>query len=306
MSTEFVGWASAHRSDMVGQSPTLQLMDRWYGHSIPHGHSLTRVLFAILLIIFLFSVILLILPHRHHPPIDTRQTAQFHSIETALELFRSDSDYYSPSGAMDDEGRHYCGAMKLCEAAMGRDLQGFHPNSKFKADGLDESGELLYEPNTLDARKGPYLPEENGHPYRLKNLYKNVSPFDGNDYVLCDEWRGVTHLSTGRRVGMPVLYYKADTSKMAHDVNDPNNPENIYDYRDNHALLALGVPGDPNQKHPLFENPKMFYEMTRNYKYAKTRKPNRADTFILLSAGPDGLYGTKDDITNFVMRWKPK
>ena len=27
--------------------------------------------------------------------------------------------------------------------------------------------------------------------------------------------------------------------------------------------------------------------------------PYRADSYILISAGPDGLYGTGDDITNF-------
>jgi len=28
-------------------------------------------------------------------------------------------------------------------------------------------------------------------------------------------------------------------------------------------------------------------------------RPFRADTYILISAGKDGLYGTKDDICNF-------
>jgi len=27
--------------------------------------------------------------------------------------------------------------------------------------------------------------------------------------------------------------------------------------------------------------------------------PHNAETFILLSAGPDGLFGTEDDIANF-------
>jgi len=112
----------------------------------------------------------------------------------------------------------------------------------------------------------------------------------------------------GDKTQIAILLYssKADTSKTAHDVNDPNNPENIYDYRDNHALLALGVPGKPGQKHPLYENPKIFYEMSRNYRFTETNKPQRADTYILLSAGQDGLYGTKDDFTNFDFRWKPK
>jgi hypothetical protein len=164
----------------------------------------------------------------------------------------------------------------------------------------------LYDSNTLKVRKGPYLPIENANAYRLKDLYKDVGPFDGNDYVLCDVWRRVTHIGTRKKVGMPTLYYKARASKTAHDTNDPNNPENIYDYRDNHALLALGVPGKPEQRHPLFENPKIFYEMTRDYRATKMSRPKNADTFILLSAGWDGLYGTQDDIGNFDMRWKPK
>jgi len=263
------------------------------------------IVLAMLLLLFCLCLPLLNRTYGPHPPGQVVKH-QFLSIEVALELFNSDFNGYPPSDALDEDGRSYCGAMKLCEAVMGRDLQGFHPNSKFKADGLDESGAFLYDPNTLEVRRGPYYPIELPNTYRLKDLYKNIGPFDGNDYVLCDELRRVTHTGTGRRIGMHVLYYKANTSKTAHDVSDPNNPENIYDYRDNHSLLALGVPSDPAQKHPLFENPKIFYEMTRNYNFTKTSKPQRADTFILLSAGLDGLYGTEDDIANFDIRWKPK
>lgn len=233
---------------------------------------------------------------------EVKQKTQFFYIDGAIELFNSEFDGYPPSDALDEDGRSYCGAMKLCEALMGRDLQGFHPSSKFRADGLNESGAFLYNPNTLEDRKGPYVPDASSNPYRLKDLYKDLGPFDGNEYVLCDIFRQVTHIGTGGKIGMPILYYKADTSKTAHDVNDPNNPENIYNYRDNYALLALGVPGDPTRKHPLCQNPKIFYEMTRNYRSAKTNKPQRADTYILFSAGQDGLYGTEDDIPNFAMQ----
>ncbi|MBL7186604.1 MAG: hypothetical protein ISS70_09780 [Phycisphaerae bacterium] len=82
-------------------------------------------------------------------------------------------------------------------------------------------------------------------------------------------------------------------------MDDPNNPDNIYNYKDNHTLLALGVRGKPGQKHPLHEDPKIFYEISRDDRANGPSKPHRADTFILLSAGPDGLYGTADDITNF-------
>jgi len=107
-----------------------------------------------------------------------------------------------------------------------------------------------------------------------------------------------------KNIGMPILYYKTDTSMTAHDVDDANNPQNIYDYRDNHALLALGVPGKPGVKHPLYEDPKIFYEITKNDTVLTESKPHRPDTYILLSAGADGLYGTPDDITNFEFKWK--
>jgi hypothetical protein len=235
-----------------------------------------------------------------------KQKAQFLDISTAIELFNSEFDGYPPSDALDEGGRPYCGAMKLCEAMMGRDLHGFHPSSKFRVGGFGESGAFLYNPNTLEDRKGPYVPDTSSYPYRLKDLYGDVGPFDGNEYVLWDIFRRNTNIDANKKIGMPILYYKADTSKTAHDINDPNNPENIYDYRDNHALLALGVPGKPGQKHPLYEDPKIFYEMTRNVRVTGPSVPNRADTYILLSAGPDGLYGTKDDIPNFAMQWKPK
>jgi len=300
MSTKFVGWALAHRDNMVGQSPTLQ---RFTGR----GFTLTEIILLIFLI-FLFFTFLMIRdesnPRRLYA-FEIIQKTQFRSIDCALELFKNDFGYYPPSGAKDEEGRQYCGTMKLYEAMMGHDLRGFHPVSKFKADGLDESDASLYDPNTREDRKGPYLPVEVANSYRLKDLYENVSPFDGNNCVCCDVFEHIKLKGKRKKIGMPILYYKADTSKTAHDVNDPNNIDNIYDYKDNHALLALGVPGKPGQNHPLYEDPKIFYEMTRDYKVAEM-KPNRADTYILLSAGHDGLYGTEDDIPNFAMQWKPK
>jgi hypothetical protein len=296
MKIKLVGWALAHRSDYrrrtrPGRTP---------------GSSVAAIAIVLALFLFFIPLFLKNFNRRHQPPWGTRQKAQLISIDAAIELLRTDIDIYPPSDALDENGKSYCGAMKLCEAMMGQDLHGFNPSSKFRADGLDESGSSLYDSNTLEVRKGPYLPEENGNPCRLKDLFENIGPFDGNEYVLCDTYRVTKKISNGMYIGMPVLYYKADTSKTAHDINDPNNPENIYDYRDNQALLALGVPGKPGQKHPLYENPKIFYEMTRNTRVAGPSRPNRADTYILLSAGPDGLYGTKDDIANFEMQWRPK
>lgn len=230
---------------------------------------------------------------------EMKQRAQLMSIDIALELFNSEFEGYPPSDALGEGGKPYCGAMKLCEALMGRDLEGFHPSSRFRREETDDSGIPLYNSNTLDIRKGPYLSLESANAFPLKDLYENIGSFDGNDFVLCDVFRNVPNRKTGKKASMPILYYRTDTSKTAHNINDPDDPHNIYDYKDNHVLLALGVPGNQAKKHPLFRDPKRFYEMTKDYGPDKAIRPQRADTFILLSAGYDGLYGTKDDIVNF-------
>jgi hypothetical protein len=128
---------------------------------------------------------------------------------------------------------------------------------------------------------------------------KRTGPFAEHVYVLCDVFE--RRRSGGARTGMPILYYRADVDGTAHDVNDPNNPANIYDYRDNQALIALGVPGKPEQTHPLAD-PKRFYRNMRTYKSKDVSRPYMADSYILISAGRDGLYGTADDICNFDWR----
>ncbi|MFC1766766.1 hypothetical protein ACFL6U_32415 [Planctomycetota bacterium] len=52
------------------------------------------------------------------------------------------------------------------------------------------------------------------------------------------------------KLGLPILYYRAHPDRTAHDCNNPDNPKNIYNYRDNHALLALGVPYDKKSGAP--------------------------------------------------------
>ena len=257
---------------------------------------------------------------------EVKQKAQFHSIDAAIELFNSQFDDYPPSGALDPDGVPYCGAMKLCEAMMGRDLMGFHPDSTFRASGLSSTGVNLYPPqndptyqNSLSARKGPFLPLENANAYQLEDLYENVGNFSPDNFVLCDVFRRVTHRKTGQRVGMPILYYRANTANTLHDVDNPDNPQNIYNYKDNQDLVLLGKPFDPlssgGTPHRLAVDPdhptpgSRFYMNITNDKMLATTmvavRPYREDTYILISAGYDGEYGTPDDICNFDWKYRP-
>jgi type II secretory pathway pseudopilin PulG len=264
---------------------------------------------------------------------DVRQRAQFHSIGVALDLFHGEFDDYPPSTAFDGTGTsyNYCGAMKLAEAMVGQDLLGFHPSSIFRNDGRNPAlapNDDLYPPlstllidakmENLRARKGPYLPPEGANVNTLLDLYgagkfgnlgNSADPNGG--IVLCDEYTRVRNNRTGKKVGMPILYYKADTSKTEHSYEFGNNSKNIYNCEDNKELIDLALPWDSAHYHPMASfglgqtpdgvntRPEIFYERTEDKKVTSIKRPYRPDSYILISAGFDGLYGTDDDIFNF-------
>ncbi|OHB67717.1 MAG: hypothetical protein A2Y77_13800 [Planctomycetes bacterium RBG_13_62_9] len=252
---------------------------------------------------------------------NVKEKAQLKSIEAALALFESQYNTYPDSSfsAAGTTGPYaYCGALKLGEALMGKDLMGYHPDSIFRQDGTDglASPVRLYIPRTLPARPGAFLPLENANAYPLGELYRTTAPFDPCDYVLCDVYSRVTNIRTGKKVGMPILYYKANTSRQSHNLNDVLDKDNIYNFLDNHELVRLGMPWATGEVHRLLKfdgdsaagiPPESegirFYKNTRNEQVSIWR-PYRADTYILISAGWDGEYGTADDVCNYEWRFR--
>ncbi|MHC4572071.1 MAG: prepilin-type N-terminal cleavage/methylation domain-containing protein [Planctomycetota bacterium] len=261
-----------------------------------------------------------------------RQTSQFKGIDVGLELYRSDFEGYPPSDGEDaGTDNDYPGAMKLAEAMMGQDLLGIHPSSLFNKEGKDSAGNDLYfncnrppKPPTLPyienmrLRRGPYLNLENANPYSLLDLYGagNFGQVGGptcdpnRGIVLCDEYKRIRSTTTGKRLGSPILYYKADVSSTLFDYSsDDNARKSIYNYRDNLQLIDVGIAWDLAFAHPIASNGmthdnlspewQKFYEIIRNEKVGVTPRPKMTDTYILISAGYDGLYGTRDDIFNF-------
>lgn len=215
------------------------------------------------------------------------QKNRFYAINLALETFHSEWGHYPDSSPLPVAGPPSCGAMKLARAMVGEDLLGYDPPG---GDPCDLSDRRLY------------LPIEKANAYKLRDIYgsANTGPFDPEAFVLCDVYPNVTYLGRGARelIGMPILYYKANTSNTRHNLINPLDPQNIYSFLHNYLLVGLGAPWEPGREHPLFKDRKKFYEMTVNEQIDLDR-PYRADSYILLSAGYDGLYGTDDDIFNF-------
>jgi len=239
---------------------------------------------------------------------ETKQKAQFSAIELALTAFKNDhgdypgSDWLLPPAPQSD----YCGAQKLAEALMGWDLLGFHPKSNFRSNGYNDDGLFIYDANNpvfFDQRKDPYLELATISAFRLGNisirkpgLFYNTAPLAPDTFVLCDVFgTNKTTLANGKAVkaGAPILYYKANTSEKT--------IRGIYDASDNDALVLVKQQAD-RREHPLSwpaNRYGFFYDYIRDPTIAARPWPYRPDSYILISAGADGLYGTGDDIRNF-------
>ena len=251
---------------------------------------------------------------------ETKQRAQLTTIDLALTAFRDEYGEYPPSeyeGALFPD---YCAAHKLAEALLGWDLMGFHPRSDFRASGSNDAGEFVYDPASLGERRGPYLELGTRNAFRLgvsgpgmdDGLFKNTDSLAADRYVICDVFgvRRVTLAANGRTVtaGTPILYYRANTSSRS--MIEILWSKRIYDAADNQLLTSLGVlapDGSTSRPHRLYngvpgEPAAYFYSLEYKIldpKVTAVPWPHRPDSYILISAGADGEYGTADDITNF-------
>ncbi len=253
---------------------------------------------------------------------EVRQKAQFRAIGAGLDMFNSDEGAYPDSGRYDSTGAvEYCGAIKLCEAMVGQDLMGYHPASRFRDDftnGVDADLLYDYDPDTIDATdpdedniraRKRYMDAEQMGANRLEYMYSTgrTGLFREDLFVLSDVYTRLTNRnpnSGAYKIGMPILYYKADVTKTRNNVLDDTDTENIYDYTDNEQLVKLGMPDEPwvvpYPQHKLDQDYKEFYKMINNDSIGiQFGRPVRAESYILQSAGYDGQYGTADDMFNF-------
>jgi type II secretory pathway pseudopilin PulG len=316
------------------------------------GFTIIELLTVMSIIIILISILVPSLNRVKRYALQVKQKKNFTAIDAGLTMFNAEFDGYPESSRYDPTiggTIPYCGAMRLAEAMVGQDVLGFHPQSHFYQNGTTNGatpglpttsvgGNDLYPARrlvnppptppslpTVDIagsereRKGLYLTRENANIYLKGDLFSDYTTFAADAYslpVLCDVYANVPNRRTGRNVGTPILYYKANARNTSHPIKNSENltnPQlNIYDYRDNIDLLSLQVPWMPGTCHPMgapagsltplgatvTANPFIFYDAILNEKLS-VPKPFNADSYILISAGFDGLFGTKDDVFNF-------
>jgi len=238
---------------------------------------------------------------------EAKQHVQITTIELALTAFKNDYGDYPPSDpcSHNTEVNNYCGAQKLVEALLGRDLLGFNKYSNWSATDPTyyptEQGALEL---SLYDRMDPYLELATADVFRLGGLFTNIGVLSDR-FVLCDVFHvkkiivvnQVTGKSTYYNAGTPILYFKANTTGKT--IID------IYHYEDNEELIKLGpLKGQPphfpvGTGQPGSRNNFLEYIIDPKVSTGTLYWPYRPDSYILISAGADGLYGTADDITNF-------
>ncbi len=190
---------------------------------------------------------------------------------------------------------------------------------------------------SLDRRKGPYLSSDSVEAYQIAQLYTDTTIKTGDVYpgnldktavpsttyspapVLTDSYRVKTiSLPNGKqaKAGSPILYYRANitsrefrnsTLPVPGTISDPCAAASIFNSFDNEKLLALGTIMDQNKKHHFDKNytsgsitgRELFYDAITNPTITTQVRPYNQTSYILVSAGFDGIFGTPDDIYNF-------
>jgi prepilin-type N-terminal cleavage/methylation domain-containing protein len=288
-----------------------------------NGFTLVELLTVLAIIAILVGILVPTVSFVRNTAGEAKQKTQIATLDMALMAFKGDYGDYPPS-ELDPDNGDYCGAQKLAEALVGWDLLGFHPDSDWKAGGS------AYEPpnpsdNNLDKRIGPYLESGAANAFTLGQLFGGTgieTPLALNTYVLCDSFAAKT-ITIGAsktittKAGRPILYYRANRNSKNFDTFGlPDNK--IYNSRDNYEVILLKK-GYEGTDDPLADtagagtlggsflysgNYKLLdqkiYEATYDEATKTGRRwPYRPDSYILISAGVDGLYGTNDDICNF-------
>jgi len=233
----------------------------------------------------------------------TATKALLHTISSGLDMYRTEQKLgreYPPSlwdtttagtPYKDMAGNFVAyGAQTLLWGLAGADMLGTpgfpQPNGPTMGNGTGQLYQIVTgEPNCR--RYGPFVdlakatlkaPKEVG--YQVTGPWYNP-PWrftDGNDQVrvIVDNF------------DMPVLYYRA--------VPGARKLQDVYRQTDNIGFLRTGI--DPIADQTKFYN-YILDQRAEGLLPAGVHQPQNPDTYLLISAGPDGIYGTRDDVTNF-------
>ena len=242
---------------------------------------------------------------------------------------RGDIHEDSPPGTDILYGAHW-----LPRHLLGKDSQGF-VSKKAVPPSLKDEPEKWYEPDPLEDGSGPLDRDElyvNIEGVQLVPTNELQGTFPSDEELIDRELRAPVIVDTYRR---PVLYYVANTRGKAiaqpslyEGAPDapPGQDKGIYMHEDNWGFTGKGTDeGEEGflfslQRHKIEEfgltrpetidsKPYSFTFYIHDHAVHKqthgddetksTVRAVRSDSYLLITAGKDGVYGTPDDVNNF-------
>lgn len=191
------------------------------------------------------------------------------------------------------------------------------------ANWVNPCGQLTFRAVLTPTKEYPasYVPSEKGQTF----IHVTSKTAEADQVTFASRFARQTPSTptSGKETGAPILYYRANAAPTSENAAD------IFDYRDNYPItdpgqakastwLAAGdvwthglyAPSDgkDGNGNPYVPAPAtvQHYGICRPYmkgptapQYPDPKLAYNANTFVLISPGPDGEYFTDDDITNF-------
>jgi len=280
--------------------------------------TITELLVVIAIIAVLLGIALPALNQAKKSAKVMAERSTLSNMELAIEAFKNDHGYYPESVPRTNlleefqggPGPEDQGAHRLAEALLGLDLLGYEENHYYKVeDGsitgtLPEGTPLVWSDGAggfVEAKRhGPYMDSSD---VKVGTMGRNVRSGDvpaahpGStnfpDGVSNPNYVFLDNLEYDQP--RPILYYRARRSGRSLGT--------IYDYSHN-AEITMDVFGG-GLSYPTFDDPTGYefgyfiWDPRTGPVDEPTARPHNKDTFLLIGAGFDHVYGTEDDITNF-------
>lgn len=308
-------------------------MTSWTNRPRRAGFTLVELLTVIGIIALLIGILIPSLARARTQARKVATAATISAIDKGLEMFHNDFGQYPDSTSLRNSPPHrvdpvvwpagfmgpnnqLTGAHWLVRALAGHDLQGVDTDGLMLRDGSVNT--INVDAATALARRGTYMEADQIFREDTHERFRQDgdAPNTGRP-LLIDAFDG------------PILYYRAN----------PRRPDFAFDIRDNalitgsdvnnlpgwdfsgalqfegasgprHAIGFLGMdgndlvpevgPGTPFEQFPVRGRTFTGYLHNRStFGMTGTIRAVNRERFVLISAGPDGVFGTTEDVNNF-------